>query len=60
MDGWDEFLAPYQQSVEELKIKLKGIRKDYQLNRKMCPEVSVFREQVTGKTGWPLTRLPSR
>lgn len=37
MDGWDEFLAPYQQSVEELKIKLKGIRKDYQLNRKYSP-----------------------
>lgn len=37
MDGWDEFLAPYQQSVEELKIKLKGIRKDYQLNLKYSP-----------------------
>lgn len=37
MDGWDKFLAPYQQAVEELKIKLKGIRKDYQLNRKYSP-----------------------
>ncbi|SOC44922.1 GTP pyrophosphokinase [Salinicoccus kekensis] len=37
MDGWDKFLAPYQQAVEELKIKLKGIRKDYQLNRQYSP-----------------------
>ncbi|AQS52800.1 GTP pyrophosphokinase YjbM [Jeotgalibaca dankookensis] len=27
--NWDSFLAPYEQAVEELKIKLKGIRKQY-------------------------------
>lgn len=37
MDGWDKFLAPYLQAVEELKIKLKGIRKDYRLNRHSSP-----------------------
>lgn len=27
--NWDEFLVPYQQAVEELKVKLKGIRKQF-------------------------------
>ena len=31
MEEWSIFLAPYRQAVEELKIKLKGIRKDYQI-----------------------------
>lgn len=26
---WNEFLAPYEQAVEELKVKLKGIRREY-------------------------------
>lgn len=26
---WDEFLAPYEQAVSELKIKLRGIRKQF-------------------------------
>lgn len=29
MDKWDLFLAPYEQAVTELKIKLKGIRKQF-------------------------------
>lgn len=37
MDEWDIFLSPYRQAVEELKVKLKGIRKDYQLNRLSSP-----------------------
>lgn len=37
MDEWDVFLSPYRQAVEELKIKLKGIRKDYQINRMSSP-----------------------
>lgn len=37
MDGWDEFLAPYHQAVEELKVKLKGIRKDYRLITQSSP-----------------------
>jgi putative GTP pyrophosphokinase len=27
--NWKEFLIPYQQAVEELKVKLKGIRKQF-------------------------------
>ena len=26
---WEEMLAPYNQAVEELKVKLKGIRREY-------------------------------
>ena len=26
VENWDSFLAPYEQAVEELKVKLKGIR----------------------------------
>lgn len=37
MEEWDKFLRPYKQAVEELKIKLKGMRKDYQLNRQASP-----------------------
>lgn len=27
--NWDQFLAPYKQAVEELKVKLKGMRKQF-------------------------------
>lgn len=27
--NWEDFLTPYNQAVEELKIKLKGIRKEF-------------------------------
>ncbi len=37
MEEWEKFLRPYKQAVEELKIKLKGMRKDYQLNRQSSP-----------------------
>ena len=37
MDKWDIFLSPYKQAIEELKIKLKGIRKDYQINKQTSP-----------------------
>ncbi|MFD2830074.1 GTP pyrophosphokinase [Corticicoccus populi] len=37
MDGWDQFLAPYHQAVEELKVKLKGIRTDYRLGAHSSP-----------------------
>ena len=29
---WEEFLDPYIQAVGELKIKLRGIRKQYRKN----------------------------
>lgn len=34
---WDAFLAPYGQAVEELKVKLKGIRKQYRENNDHAP-----------------------
>lgn len=37
MDGWDQFLAPYHQAVEELKVKLKGIRTGYRLGAHSSP-----------------------
>lgn len=30
MNQWEIFLAPYQQAIDELKVKLKGLRKQYQ------------------------------
>jgi len=28
---WDLFLAPYKQAVEELKVKLKGMRAQFEM-----------------------------
>ncbi|PTL40184.1 GTP pyrophosphokinase [Alkalicoccus saliphilus] len=44
MMDWDVMLTPYKQAVEELKIKLKGIRDQYQLSSKHTPI-----EFVTGR-----------
>ncbi|WP_027107689.1 GTP pyrophosphokinase [Lacticigenium naphthae] len=41
---WEMYLFPYAQTVEELKIKLKGIRKEYQLENRHVPI-----EFVTGR-----------
>ncbi|WP_108670030.1 GTP pyrophosphokinase [Peribacillus acanthi] len=30
MKHWDDFLAPYKQAVEELKVKLKGMRNQFE------------------------------
>ncbi|MDR4937457.1 GTP pyrophosphokinase family protein [Rossellomorea marisflavi] len=30
MNHWEQFLAPYKQAVDELKIKLKGMRGEYE------------------------------
>lgn len=45
MEDWDLFLAPYQQAVEELKLKLKNIRKEYHALNRHAPI-----EFVTGRT----------
>ncbi|MBM7709998.1 GTP pyrophosphokinase [Enterococcus lemanii] len=42
--NWDQFLAPYEQAVSELKVKLRGIRKQY---RETSQHVPV--EFVTGR-----------
>ncbi|WP_276540419.1 GTP pyrophosphokinase [Salipaludibacillus agaradhaerens] len=44
MMDWDVMLTPYKQAVDELKIKLKGIRDQYQLTSKHTPI-----EFVTGR-----------
>ncbi|WP_338753580.1 GTP pyrophosphokinase family protein [Bacillus sp. FJAT-52991] len=44
MIRWDEFLSPYKQAVEELKIKLKGMRTQFELEDEHSPI-----EFVTGR-----------
>lgn len=42
--NWDSFLAPYNQVVEELKIKLRGMRAQYQCEKMQSPI-----ESITGR-----------
>lgn len=44
MNHWDQFLAPYKQAVEELKIKLKGMRGQFEQEHSHSPI-----EFVTGR-----------
>ncbi|MBM7647529.1 putative GTP pyrophosphokinase [Bacillus ectoiniformans] len=44
MRHWDEFLAPYKQAVEELKVKLRGMRSQFELGEEHSPI-----EFVTGR-----------
>lgn len=44
MEYWDHFLAPYKQAVEELKVKLRGMRSQFELNTSHSPI-----EFVTGR-----------
>lgn len=44
MNSWDELLSPYKQAVEELKVKLKGVREQYQKSSNHTPI-----EFVTGR-----------
>lgn len=44
MEDWEEFLSPYKQAVEELKVKLKGIRRQFQMESNHSPI-----EFVTGR-----------
>ncbi|WML49552.1 GTP pyrophosphokinase family protein [Neobacillus sp. PS3-34] len=44
MKHWDQFLAPYKQAVEELKIKLKGMRSQFEMDSSHSPI-----EFVTGR-----------
>ena len=37
MDEWSVFLSPYRQAIDELKIKLKGIREEYKLTNRPSP-----------------------
>lgn len=44
MGQWDRFLQPYKQAVDELKIKLKGIRAQFEKSNRTSPI-----EFVTGR-----------
>lgn len=44
MKSWEQFLGPYKQAVEELKIKLKGMRKQFEQDGSPSPI-----EFVTGR-----------
>lgn len=44
MHNWESFLLPYKQAVEELKLKLRGIRASYELEKIHSPI-----EFVTGR-----------
>ncbi|MBE1556938.1 GTP pyrophosphokinase [Sporosarcina limicola] len=44
MKQWSQFLAPYKQAVDELKVKLKGLRVQYELEDTHTPV-----EFVTGR-----------
>lgn len=44
MGQWDRFLAPYKQAVDELKIKFKGMRRQYETDNTNSPI-----EFVTGR-----------
>jgi putative GTP pyrophosphokinase len=34
---WEKFLAPYKQAVAELKVKLKGMRGQFELDSSHSP-----------------------
>lgn len=44
MDNWNQFLAPYKQAIDELKIKLKGLRRQFEQEHTLSPI-----EFVTGR-----------
>ncbi|SHJ46021.1 putative GTP pyrophosphokinase [Clostridium amylolyticum] len=62
---WKAFLTPYEQAVEELKVKLRSIRKEYRRKNEYSPiefitgrvkEVSSILEKAN-KFGIPIDRL---
>ena len=65
VNDWKSFLTPYEQAVEELKVKLKSIRKEYRRKNEYSPiefvtgrvkEVSSILEKAN-KFGIPLDRV---
>lgn len=44
MEHWDDFLAPYKQAIDELKVKLKGMRTQFEREQVHSPI-----EFVTGR-----------
>ena len=37
MGQWERFLEPYKQAVSELKVKLKGMRTQYEIENTNSP-----------------------
>ena len=37
INDWKSFFMPYEQAVEELKVKLKSIRKEYRKRNEYSP-----------------------
>ena len=66
--NWNDFLAPYEQAVSELKVKLRGIRKQFRDQKQHVPiEFVTGRvkpvESILAKSqlrGIPLDRLEER
>jgi ppGpp synthetase/RelA/SpoT-type nucleotidyltranferase len=65
IQSWKTFLLPYEQAVEELKVKLKSLRKEYRKRNEYSPiefvtgrvkEVSSLLEKAN-KFGIPLDRV---
>ncbi|QQK76926.1 GTP pyrophosphokinase family protein [Salicibibacter cibarius] len=54
MNGWAIFLSPYHQAVEELKVKFKSLRDQYQRSSKHTPI-----EFVTGRVK-PMTSIQEK
>ena len=65
INDWKSFLMPYEQAVEELKVKLRSIRKEYRRKNEYSPiefvtgrvkEISSILEKVN-KFGIPIDRV---
>ena len=50
-ESMEQFLTPYKQAVDELKVKLKGLRKQYEVGDNASPI-----EFVTGRVK-PITSI---
>lgn len=48
LNHWEDFLAPYKQAVEELKIKLKGMRSQFELENNHSPIEFCYRTSEAG------------
>ena len=57
MNQWEEFLAPYKQAIDELKIKLKGLRKQYESSDKPSPIEFVTGRVKANQRNIPFDRL---
>ncbi|MDQ0150846.1 GTP pyrophosphokinase family protein [Eubacterium multiforme] len=65
INDWKSFLMPYEQAVDELKVKLRSIRKEYRKKKEYSPiefvtgrvkEVSSILEKAN-KFGIPVSRI---